>query len=361
MTITHRSTLLAFAVLAAACADLTVREHPVGRVTRQYVDSTRSAWDGRTGRPIATQVWYPARAGSVQTVWETEVFRFGSNAVGAPFADDAPRPLILLSHGTGGSAAQLSWLAESLARQGYIVAGVDHHGNTAAEAEYRLGGFILPGERARDLSAVIGFLMADSLIGARIDTSRIGATGFSLGGFTVLATVGAHLPFDVWQRSCAATPELPWCALPPEAPFTASEIATLRRRDAAFRAAESRSEQSVRDPRIKAAFAMAPALLPAVDTLSLRAIAVPVRVILGELDDQVPAEITAGILGAHLRGAQVERLPGVSHYAFLAECTARGHEFVPALCASGDVNRAELHRRVGDEVVAFFEERLRHR
>lgn len=253
MTITHRSTLLAFAVLAAACADLTVREHPVGRVTRQYVDSTRSAWDGRTGRPIATQVWYPARAGSVQTVWETEVFRFGSNAV------------------------------------------------------------------------------------------------------------GAHLPFDVWQRSCAATPELPWCALPPEAPFTASEIATLRRRDAAFRAAESRSEQSVRDPRIKAAFAMAPALLPAVDTLSLRAIAVPVRVILGELDDQVPAEITAGILGAHLRGAQVERLPGVSHYAFLAECTARGHEFVPALCASGDVNRAELHRRVGDEVVAFFEERLRHR
>ena len=45
------------------------------------------------------------------------------------------RPLVLLSHGTGGSAVMLAWLGETLARAGYVVAAINHHGNTATEDE----------------------------------------------------------------------------------------------------------------------------------------------------------------------------------------------------------------------------------
>jgi hypothetical protein len=36
-------------------------------------------------------------------------------------------PLVMLSHGTGGGAATLAWLAETLASNGYIVVAVNHH------------------------------------------------------------------------------------------------------------------------------------------------------------------------------------------------------------------------------------------
>lgn len=355
----HPLASLVFLVLATACADAAVRVQPVGRTTRHFVDSSRTDWDGRFGRPLVTRVWYPARAGSAESTWAAGVFRFGRSAPDAPFADDARRPLIVLSHGTGGSAAQLSWLAEALATEGFIVAGVDHHGNTATEAAYRLGGFVLPGERARDLSVLVDRLLADSLLGARVDTSRIGAAGFSLGGFSVLALAGAHLPLDGWQRRCNLEPNVPWCVLPLEASSTLRDIDSLRRSDAAFQAAASRGSEATQDARIAAFVAMESALLPVSDTLTLRTISVPVLVLLGDEDKQVPQEITASIVTAHLRRAQLLRLQGVSHYAFLAECTLRGRLFARALCASEGVDRGEVHVRAAREALTFFRAHLR--
>jgi predicted dienelactone hydrolase len=147
--------------------------------------------------------------------------------------------------------------------------------------------------------------------------------------------------------------------LPPEAPFTLRDIDSLRRSDAAFQAAASRGLELTRDPRITALFAMAPALLPVTDTLSLSTISVPVHVLLGDGDEQVPHEITASVVTAQLRSAQISRLEGVSHYAFLAECTWRGRILVRALCASDGIDRGEVHVRASREALAFFRTHLR--
>jgi len=57
------------------------------------------------------------------------IFNAGWNARQAPLSAAATkRPLIVLSHGTGGGAAGMAWLAETLASNGYIVAAVNHHG-----------------------------------------------------------------------------------------------------------------------------------------------------------------------------------------------------------------------------------------
>ena len=340
--------------LAAACASPPSRTTAVGRIHISYADSTRTDWDGRGPRPLQTTVWYPALPGSRQIEWSVGVFRFGHAAPGATFADAARRPLVVLSHGTGGSAAQLSWLAEQLAAAGFIVAGVDHHGNTATEPAYRPHGFVLPWERARDLSVLIDRLVADPAIGPHIDTTRIGAAGFSLGGYTVLALAGAHSSFVRWQRRCGARADDPGCALPPEAPFTHADVDSLARTDAPFRAGMAHGEQPTGDARIRAVYAMAPALVPAIDTASLAAIRLPVRVVLGGADTQVVPGPTATALARFVPDVAIEELPGVAHYAFLAPCTWRGRVVLRSLCADAGAARIALHDRVAADAAQFF-------
>lgn len=345
-------------VLASACDVSRGRPVPVGRALRAYTDSTRTDWSGRGPRPLAATVWYPAAKGSRESDWRIGVFNFGSGALDAPFADGVRRPLVLLSHGTGGSAAQLSWLAEGLVAGGFIVAAVNHHGNTAAEERYMPHGFVLPWERARDLSVLLDRLARDAAIGPHLDTTRVGAAGFSLGGYTVLALAGARYPFADWRRRCAAMPAAPGCVLPPEAPFTLLALDSLARTDGPFQASLARGELPTLDARIRAVFAMAPALVPALDTASLQAIQVPVRVVLGSADAQVPPGPTAAVLVRFIPGAVVETLPGVVHYAFLAPCTLRGRLFVRALCADGSTDRGVLHDTVVHQAVEFFRQRL---
>ena len=93
------------------------------------------------------------------------IFVLGNVARNADLAA-APRkfPLILMSHGTGGTALSLAWLGTALAAHGYIVAGVNHPGNNAVEP-YTVEGFSTWWERARDLSEVIDALLKDSTFG----------------------------------------------------------------------------------------------------------------------------------------------------------------------------------------------------
>jgi len=103
----------------------------VGRLHLALTDSDRRSWSGDEPRPLAATVWYPASSENPEQAWRAKVFRFGYSALNAPFSDTTQRPLIVLSHGTGGSTAQLSWPAEHLVTGGYMVAAVNHHGNTA--------------------------------------------------------------------------------------------------------------------------------------------------------------------------------------------------------------------------------------
>ena len=356
--LTARIHIVGLLALLAGCA--TPSPHPtrVGRLHRSYADSLRTDWDGRGPRPLEATIWYPAAAESREVAWEAGVFRFGEGAPDAPFADVVPHPLVLLSHGTGGSAAQLSWLAEQLVTAGFVVAAVNHHGNTAVEPQYRPHGFVLPWERARDLSVLLDRIAADPVVGPHVDMTRIGAAGFSLGGYTVLALAGAHLTFADWQRKCATEPDAPWCRLPPEAPFTLADVESLAREDAPFRASMARSEQPTRDVRIQAVYAIAPALVPVLDPASLQSIRVPVRVVLGGGDTQVPPEPTAGVIRRLVPGATVELLPGVAHYAFLAPCTWRGRLFTRTLCRDGGASRTAVHAAVAAEAAGFFSGRL---
>jgi predicted dienelactone hydrolase len=363
MGIRLRTLLLVGAALQAAAgfAADSRGPHPVGLSSVKYVDPTRQDWDDSGPRPLATAVWYPAPEGTQESDWTVEVFNAGRNAMGAPMAAlPAKLPLVVLSHGTGGSAAGMAWLAETLAANGYLVAAVNHHGNTGFEGSARLEGFIVWWDRPRDLSVLIDRLLADPRFGPRIDASRIGVAGFSIGGYTALATVGARLSESRHRAFCAANPTSPLCVLPPEARSSAADLQKLFDTNERVKTALTHAGDSQRDPRVKAAFAIAPVMGPAMTDDSLAHIDVPVRIVVGSADDQAVPAVNGIPIAGRIPGSSVEVLTGVTHYAFLPDCTPKGRDVVKLLCADPEgMDRNELHRRVAAEAVAFFDRTLR--
>lgn len=358
------SLLVAMFLTPTARCEPPQRPHPVGLMLAHYEDAARRDWTGTRARPLSTVLWYPAVAGSKESDWTVSIFNAGTNAKGAPMAaEPAKLPLVLISHGTGGAAPTLGWLAETLAANGYIVAGVNHHGNTAAEPEYRLEGFLAWWDRPQDISVVIDKLLADPRFGPRIDTSRIGMAGFSLGGYTTLATIGVRLNQKQWQDFCAdAAPGNPSCKLPPEiaSKYSLDDVNRLLTRDERMKKELQRMGDSFRDPRIRAAYAIAPVLGQAYEKESVAGVQVPLRMVVGTADDQAIPEATAKPVAALAPRAQLQLLPGVTHYTFLSTCNLLGRTVARQVCTDPEgVDRDAVHRQVSADALEFFNRTLK--
>lgn len=185
----------------------------VGVSNREFLQNNLAYdWRGAKTLALQTTIWYPADDQVKETPqWigdPDHPFASAGRAAhdGAVAGTPERFPLILLSHGTGGSALMMAWLGTKLAAHGYIAVAVNHPGNNAVDG-YTVQGFTLGWERAVDLSRVLDQMLADHRFGPRIDANRIGAAGFSLGGYTMMVLAGAvATPFDVQklERECSA-------------------------------------------------------------------------------------------------------------------------------------------------------------
>jgi predicted dienelactone hydrolase len=240
----------------------------------------------------------------------------------------------MVSHGTGGAADDLGWLAEALRDAGFLVAGVDHHGNTSAEP-YRAEGFARMWERPRDVSLVIDWLVARG----DVDADRVGAAGFSLGGYTVAALLGARIDAGMLRAIIAG--HIP-VEGPPEFPDVLEKFAEGRS-PAELDAIADDSARSVRDARVRAGFLMAPAIAELLDAASLAGIENPVRIVWGDADDNMPPETNAATYLAAMPNATGHSVgQTVGHYEF----------------HGANAPGAEVRAGVAAEAVAFFRDRL---
>lgn len=335
----------------------------VGETMRVFHPTAVRYWRGAQTPALKTTLWYPADLDRPETPHE-----FGAPGKplfrGYPAADDAPvsgvhatYPLLVLSHGTGGSADSLDWLAAALAGQGYIVAGANHPGNNALEPPTR-DGFMLWWERATDASEVIDGVLADPTLGPHVDRNRIGAVGFSLGGYTVLELAGGRTDLAGFERFCNS-PAADAICTPPEAAkieHAASEppltAATLSPEAIASRA---RAGDSYRDPRVKVVFAISPALGEAFDARSFADVTIPVSLVAGEADVTAPTATNIRRIAALMPKATVTLLPGAAHYTFLDTCVADAVERVPRVCKDAPgIDRDAIHAQVIDQALKFF-------
>jgi predicted dienelactone hydrolase len=300
-------------------------------------------------------VWYPAAPGAVEASLDigppgNPQFTPGSAAPDAAFEDARPRPVILFSHGFGGTARIMAWFGTALARHGYVVIAVDHPGNNGRDP-MTVGGAVLYWERPGDLAAALDKVKSDSSLGPHLDLDRLGAAGFSAGGFTSLVEAGARVDFDRFLRFCDTHPDDGVCAPQKEFVFSRSDAEQFLAQPAVVPArAHVKDDLSI--PTVRAAFVMAPALVQSLDPESLKRMRLPVSILLGDADKVAPPATNGEVAAALIPGAKLMALRHVGHYDFLAECAPAGNAAVP-VCPT-DVPRAATHKTAIDDALTFF-------
>lgn len=299
--------------------------------------------------PLAGSVWYESAGGGYPgLIGDNPAFIGRSVRVGARLPD-GPRPLVLISHGSGGNMDGLGWLSAELAAAGALVVGVNHPGSTSGDSSPRRSA--RQDQRAADLSAVLDAVLAE--FGDRVDPRRITALGFSMGGGTVLMGAGARFQPELYAAYCARQPEPVDCAF-----FRRGGV------DPAMMPAEV--ARGVRDPRITSVVAVDPGFGYAFDPGSLAGIAVPVLLLnLGRFGpDSIWSAVDAGPDGADLVGAIPHAdhrvIEGAAHFGFLALCKPGAAEMLaeddddPICTDPQGSDRAETHARIIAQIRDFL-------
>ncbi|MGA9527227.1 MAG: alpha/beta fold hydrolase [Terriglobales bacterium] len=340
--------------------------HPVGFSLRQFPAPQGQTnddynWRGSDDQTLSGIVWYPAEDSSGEKDQyigppNAPLFYAGRAAKDATLAPAfAKFPLIALSHGTGGSALQMAWLGTYLAARGYIVVAVNHPGNNAVTG-YTTLGFIEGWERAKDISTVISDLLADPRFGSKIDPDRIGAAGFSFGGYTMMELAGATTDMN---RIIAWCEETKGACNPPEMPDLFEKFKAMQQQPDVQQSVKHAGD-SYRDPRIRAVFAIAPAVARAFTPASLQKITIPVDIVAGAADPIAPPAENAQFFASNIPGAKVTILPGgVGHYTFLDVGTDAGKKQLPQFFADNPgVDREAVHKQVSEMAADFFNQEL---
>ena len=338
----------------------------VGVALRDFVDKGRSNWQGTGPRPLDTIIWYPAASGSKLKIPDFGTPQVQQYFVSYPLAEDAAisdqqqkYPLVVLSHGNASSALSLDWLGYHLASHGYLVAAVNHHGNTAAEPGGPIPqGFGAVWERPRDLSILIDKMLGDPFFGPHVDADRIGAAGHSSGGATVLELAGAIFDPDQIQTFCKTNKVAdPNCDPPPMIRDQLAKFAELAKTNAVVEASYGRSHLPYNDPRVKAVLAMAPAIGAGHTDASLRAIRIPVYIVAGRADDITPLATNGERFANLIPTATLIVPPGmVGHATFGSLCTPAGLKDMGWVCHDEKgVDRALVHEQVEQLALQFFQ------
>lgn len=117
-----------------------------------------------------------------------------------------PAPVILVSHGLGGSLEDGAYLGRHWSARGYVVVYMQHAGSdepiwrdvppeARAEAVTRAASPEQLLNRIQDVAFVLNFGKSDHVLRERMDTDRVGIAGHSFGAVTAQAVGGARIGF----------------------------------------------------------------------------------------------------------------------------------------------------------------------
>jgi predicted dienelactone hydrolase len=333
-----RRVLVTVAVLAcvfvgAALLTALRSEHPVGF---QVVRAT-----GADGKPFAIAVWYPTKAHPRPTTLLGPLLM--------DVAADGPiqgrdLPLVVISHGNGGGPGSHADLAMALADAGYVVAATMHRGDNYSD-QSAVGSGSWLAERNQQLRTTVDYMLGTWQGRNQVDARRIGAFGFSAGGFTLLTAIGARPDLRIIATYCRDSSEFACDMLRhANSPLLESDMPVI-------------GEAFVPDPRIKAAVVAAPGLAFTFGPAQLAEITVPVQLWSADQDANVPYASNTRLVREGL-GPRVEfhSVPGAGHFSFLAPC---GLLRPPAICTDpGQFDRKAFHASMNASVVAFFDAHL---
>ena len=207
---------------------------PVGVTTTVFVDSSRTDNFTKEPRTLVTEIWYPAAdsaKGKPKNKWLDFVPGGATDEIAALIkrtrnltpadmdrllTNDAVRdapvrngrwPVIVFSHGNGGTRHQNTFWCDYVASHGYIIVSADHTGNASMTI---INGKLIPyqtserqnsaKDRPKDMSFLLDKMIewdigakqrsvgkgGDKRFAGKLDTDHACASGMSFGSFTAI-------------------------------------------------------------------------------------------------------------------------------------------------------------------------------
>lgn len=304
-------------------------------------------------RLVQTTLFYPGTDGGYpEWIGDNPVFK-GVRVMRDLKPERSKHPLIIISHGSGGNAANLAWLAGQLAAQGFVVAIPNHQGSTSADSTPET---TIPAvwQRPADMSSLIDALAASPSASAMIDTGDISALGFSLGGLTALSLAGAQVHAEKLAQYCEDDPGAMTCVWFEKGNPLIPGHVDLRQID------KQRFEAKFLDPRIQRVVAIDPAFATTYDLTGLKQVTAKVQIINLGTGDPLSAGVRADHIAANIPNAHYDSIEGANHFDFLGECKRLGWFYVwmegddPVCTETGNRSRAELHEEIAAKILAFL-------
>ncbi|MEO8451567.1 MAG: alpha/beta fold hydrolase [Gemmatimonadota bacterium] len=272
--------------------------------------------DEEKGLSFPVLVLYPTRTPPTPTAFGPYTIDVSPDATVA----EGRFPLVVISHGTGGSHLLYRTIGTHLAQSGFVVAMLEHHGNNRnnnvmADTHENLV------NRPRHVRLTIDAVCPDPQLGASVEPNNVAVIGHSMGGYTALAVAGGT----------------PW----------------------------SKSRQRVdvtADPRVRALALLAPATAWYLPADSLSKVTVPILMLIAEHDPYTPRWHADLVLDGVPDRAQVtcRVIENAGHFSFLSPFPPhmKSPSFLPSTDPEG-FDREAFHERLSGELLDYLDERLR--
>jgi predicted dienelactone hydrolase len=296
--------------------------------------------------PFDAVVVYPTGAGEVP-------FQDGPYTIAAsrdaPIATGAPFPIVLFSHGgggtikAGGSSLPYAALVTSLAREGLVVVAPFHAGSKRPREALE--------DRPRQIHKALNAILADPRFATHADPNRLGMMGFSYGGAVALIVAGATPSLAHLAAYCRDRTDDPMACDEPGRSLSQPAVPT----DGFL--ANAVGKRSPDALGVNALILMEPfgALF---DRDGLTSVDMPTLLYrAGGSDLKADGNIIA-LAAALPHPPRQETVPG-GHFIFFDPCPPAVAADLPAACKDApDVDRAAVHRRIEAEIGDFLRRNL---
>lgn len=250
-------------------------------------------------------------------------------------------PLVMISHGSGGSNLTHRTLGMYLAKNGFVVGMPEHPFNNRHnnELQYTVQNMIY---RPRHLRLAIDEVFSHEKFKNHLDIARVAVIGHSVGGYTALALTGGIPHTQALVEFCqkpASADEPYWFSLMRKNGINSQPIETTA------------------DSRIKAVVLLAPDVSLFMSAGALRHVHVPVLLLLAA-KDYMPLE-TIEVLsnGLPTRSQLTHRIvPHAGHYSFLSPFPESIKTRVgDAARDPAGFDREQFHQELNLEVLHFLQ------
>jgi predicted dienelactone hydrolase len=284
------------------------------------------------GPAIAGAVWYPCS----QPPGDVDLGKYILPGVKDCPLPDRKLPLIVVSHGRTGNFVGHHDTVEILADAGFIVAAINHPGDTGSDLS-RTDDLSIYVTRPNDIKRLIDFMLGAPAFAGGIDHERIGLFGFSRGGYTALAVIGANPDWANVTDRCRE--------------FRTHVCDQVR--------AKEFPGSVTHDPRIKAAVIADP-LSVFFTANSFGDVKIPIQLWASELGGDGVLPHSVDIVDKNLPSKHEYRvISNAGHFSFLTPCPPEMAAQIPYLCKDAPgFDRVAFHTQFNADALAFFRDQL---